>query len=113
MEDNDVVQVYVVPQPHQAYFLRNMLADAGIEARVLGENLNMVDPPANLQAGALWVRRHDAEAARRILTDWEQSRSKAISESETTITWKCAACGEFIQDDFEICWNCETPRPDS
>jgi hypothetical protein len=111
MEDNDVVQVYVAPQPHQAHFLRNILADAGIEARVLGENLNLVDPPANLQSGALWVRQSDAEAARRILADWERSRSGSRPEQESNADWICATCGESVGDDFDVCWNCETQRP--
>jgi len=39
MGDNDVVQVYVAQQPQQAHFLCNLLADSGIEARVVGEPL--------------------------------------------------------------------------
>lgn len=111
MEGTDVVEVYVTARPYQAHFLRNMLADTGIEARVLGEYLNMVDPPANLQSGAIWVRRQDAEMARQILTEWEQAQAQPHSEKESAASWRCSSCGETVEDNFDLCWNCETPRP--
>lgn len=24
--------------------------------------------------------------------------------------WKCIACGEQIEDDFDVCWNCQTSK---
>ena len=27
--------------------------------------------------------------------------------------WKCTKCGEYVEDHFEICWNCETKRDNS
>lgn len=24
--------------------------------------------------------------------------------------WKCGNCGEDVEDDFEVCWNCQTER---
>jgi hypothetical protein len=110
MNDNDVVQVYVTPQSHQAHFLCNILADAGIEARAIGANLNSVDPPANLQSGAVWVRGHDAERARTILTEWEQARDRPHPANESAATWICPTCGETVDDSFELCWNCESVR---
>jgi hypothetical protein len=29
---------------------------------------------------------------------------------EGTIMWKCGACGETVEDSFEVCWNCCRPR---
>jgi membrane protease YdiL (CAAX protease family) len=26
--------------------------------------------------------------------------------------WRCASCGEKVDAHFEICWNCQSPRPD-
>jgi|GEM_PF-2177916 len=25
--------------------------------------------------------------------------------------WKCPKCGETVEMDFEVCWNCQNPRP--
>lgn len=111
MEENDVVQVYLTPQPHQAHFLCNILADAGIEARAIGANLNSVDPPANLQSGAVWVRGRDAELARRILTQWEQDQARPHLAEADTATWTCPNCGEAVEDNFDLCWNCQNSRP--
>jgi hypothetical protein len=27
--------------------------------------------------------------------------------------WKCPACTELVDEDFEVCWNCEQPKPES
>ena len=110
MHDDDIVQIYMAAQPLQAHFLSNLLADAGIEARVVGEPLNSVDPPVNLQSGALWVRRQDAETARQLLVDWEQSRAHPVSGVAADTSWKCSACGEMVDGDFELCWNCQHVR---
>lgn len=29
------------------------------------------------------------------------------------VSWKCAACGEQSEPDFEVCWNCGTGRDGS
>ena len=36
MHKDDIVEVYIAADAPQAYFLRNMLVDAGITAEVLG-----------------------------------------------------------------------------
>jgi len=25
--------------------------------------------------------------------------------------WKCPGCEQSVDDDFDICWKCQTPRP--
>ena len=30
--------------------------------------------------------------------------------AETDDLWECASCQETVTVDFEICWNCQTPR---
>ena len=27
--------------------------------------------------------------------------------------WKCAKCGELVDEEFEICWNCQQAKPES
>lgn len=27
--------------------------------------------------------------------------------------WKCSACAELVDDDFEVCWKCQQPKPPS
>jgi len=26
--------------------------------------------------------------------------------------WKCPECGETVEIDFDVCWNCQKPKPD-
>ncbi len=110
MHDDDIVQVYQANQPILAQFLCNLLADEGIEARALGGPLNSVDPPVNIQSGEVWVRRRDASAAQQLLTTWEKARAHPPTDEPIVPEWICPVCGESVEADFEVCWNCETPR---
>ncbi|MGE5192005.1 MAG: hypothetical protein ACM3U2_05840 [Deltaproteobacteria bacterium] len=110
MHDDKIAQIYAARQLQDAQFLGNMLADAGIEARIVGEPLNMVGPPANLQSAALWVRREDAERAARVIGEWEKSQARTRSVPGRNATWTCSACGELVEEDFDLCWNCQEPR---
>jgi len=111
MHDEQIVEVYQSADSVEAHMLRNMLADARVESRLLGEPLNMVGPPASLQSAVLWVRRQDANIARQLLADSKRIRSQSHSETQSAATWKCTSCGEMIEDGFDLCWNCQTPRP--
>jgi predicted amidophosphoribosyltransferase len=32
---------------------------------------------------------------------------------EEDLMWKCPSCGERVEDDFEMCWNCQTEKDSS
>ena len=106
---DQVVDVYVAANGPQAHFLRGLLADAGIDARVVGDALqaagyNTVTPPH------LWVRADQVEAAREVLTDWEAQSHQPPHEDRAPPTWDCPTCGAEVDADFDLCWQCQTPR---
>jgi len=95
-----------------AHLAKAVLEDAGISAQVVGEML---------QAGAgelamgpsssprVWVSEEDQARARTIIAEWEkQSRADPTGSHPS---WKCAQCGESVEGNFDICWNCQGPRP--
>ncbi|MCM8537169.1 MAG: DUF2007 domain-containing protein [Lentisphaeraceae bacterium] len=43
----------------------------------------------------------------RAVAVYEKFRAEPSGE-----TWKCVSCEELIEDQFDICWNCETVRSD-
>lgn len=106
---DEVVDVYTAANGPQAHFLKGLLADAGIEARVVGDALqaagyNTVTPPH------LWVRANRAEAAREVLQAWEFHSHEPHPENRPPPTWICPTCEAEVDDDFDLCWQCQTPR---
>lgn len=110
MHDDEIVEVYSAQDLGQAHFLRDMLADQGIEARVVAET-GLGLPPLGESAPCVWVHRADEARARELLADWEKSHARLRPGEDPRPAWKCPACGELVEQDFDVCWNCQTPRP--
>ncbi|MBI3865491.1 MAG: DUF2007 domain-containing protein [Planctomycetia bacterium] len=112
MHDSEIVNVYCARNLIEAEFLKNILADAGIESRVIGDAAVILAGMLQNDEGVpcLWVRRSDESRARGILTDFEQRRNGPHSDNDPPATWKCSACGELVDDEFDLCWNCQNPR---
>jgi rubrerythrin len=112
MHDDDIVDVYAAADLGQAHFLQEMLANAEIEARVVGDSIStgLGYPPVDKFAPRLWVRRADEARARELLAEFEKIHARPHPDDEPRAAWKCSACGELVEDDFELCWNCQNPR---
>ena len=111
MHDAEIVEVYRAADAAQAHFLMNLLGDSGIEARVVGETLTALGyPPGTPSAVQLWVHQGDQNRAREILAEWEAMHLRPRPDNDPRRAWKCAVCGELVDEDFELCWNCQNPR---
>ncbi|MBS0260484.1 MAG: DUF2007 domain-containing protein [Planctomycetes bacterium] len=108
----ETINVYLAKNLLEAEFLHNLLADAGIEAFVIGGATALLAEviPLAARAPCLWVRQADAEQARAILADYERRQKAAHPDTDPAATWKCAACGELVDEEFDLCWNCQNPR---
>ena len=109
MSEPQVVDVYTAANGPQAHFLKGLLADAGIDARVVGDALLAagyieVTPPH------LWVRADQAEAARGMLRTWDSRSHEPPPDDRSPPIWICPTCGAEVDADFELCWQCQTPR---
>lgn len=112
MNETDIVEVYCAPNTVEAYALKNVLEDAGIRTRVVGDMLQAAtgDLPLGFDSQPrLWVARSDETRAKQLLDECEQSHQIA-QDGVAAATWRCAHCGEEVESDFEVCWNCEQPR---
>jgi len=110
-EEEDIVEVYSAADITEAYFLRDVLGDAGISARVVGDSLTGMLPPGEETAPRLWVFRADEARSREIVKEYERvHRQPHLDDDRPAETWKCPTCGELVEADFELCWNCQTPR---
>lgn len=104
----------------QAEQLQGLLHQAGLESFLRDEVMGRIDAPA-LAAGAigavkLVVRREDRERAGEIVRDFGGERGAAAQEaaSPTVIPppppWLCIHCGEQVEEQFDVCWNCGAAR---
>jgi len=112
MHDNGIVNVYLARDLLEAEFLRNVLDVHGIETRIFGANSIQSGMLPNEEAApCLWVRRRDEEHARELLAEWEmvQARRQA-GDVPSESMWNCSNCGEMVEDIFDMCWKCQTPR---
>jgi Putative prokaryotic signal transducing protein len=106
MDDpQDLVSVYLGANVTEAHFVKNLLADAGIDARVSEEN----EPLAGLPVVPpdVLVRRQDQAQAEAVVAQYEEQQ---IARADTP-DWKCANCGEMVPGTFDECDNCGTDRP--
>jgi hypothetical protein len=112
-EDTPVrtVQVYSAMDAVEAEVVRSSLEAAGIHAEVVGATLRA--GAGELGFGALtaprvWVAELDRARARTVIEEYEgQTRAGRADLPD----WKCPRCGEQVPGNFEVCWNCEAPRP--
>lgn len=102
-------QVYLAADPINAEIAKDMLAGHGIEAHVRNQYLwgGMGDLPANVYP-SVWVDDPaDYAAARALIREFERG------PIERGRSWRCPTCGEVLGAQFDLCWNCQTARPES
>ena len=111
--------VYTGRDEMDAHFVKGLLEQEGIEAVVQGENLiNAVGtlPLSDKSLPSVWVADANEERAALIVKDYEQVdrvNAEATVEDTPRPTWKCANCGEAVEEQFTECWNCGHARPES
>lgn len=88
--------------------LKNLLEQAGIVCTIRNEQLSggLGEIPFLDCLPELWVDDREVERARRLIDDQQRIVPAA--------SWRCAECGETVEGQFAICWQCgaatsETP----
>jgi hypothetical protein len=107
-----MVVLHAAKNPAEAHLLRALLADAGIESLILNEMLQAAQgdfglaPEVAPQVALLDPRDHP-----RALAVLEEMLARSRPGAEEHALWSCAACGEENDSSFELCWQCQAPRP--
>jgi hypothetical protein len=85
----------------------NLLAAAGIPCQLHNRYLSgaIGEIPADQCAPELWLVDERDEALARKLIDAAR-RGPAVDAP----AWRCAHCGESLEAQFTVCWNCGTAR---
>jgi hypothetical protein len=102
MAHEEPVEIYIARDLPEAYFLRGLLEEAGIEARVVDDALNDILGDAPDVAGPhLMVHGPDGPRAREIVLEYEQ---RQIDRAERT------GRGEATEEE-SFCYECGAPVP--
>lgn len=109
MTVSEFQEVYSAANAQDAFIIKAALLDAGIEARVVGDNLqNAVgDLTAAAITPSVLVRPEQLEQARMTVADQMARRQLHSSPASE---WICPQCSESNDSSFEICWNCQHER---
>ena len=103
-------QVFVAQHPTEAHLVKGLLEANGIVAVVRGESLFGARGEAPVTPDTLpsvWVvDAGDASRARVVLADYGPRATTSQG-----MTWRCPACGEWIEPQFTECWHCGAARP--
>ncbi len=85
----------------------NVLETVGIRCELHNRYLNgaLGDIPADQCAPELWLMDERDEALARKLIDAASSGPPAGAAS-----WRCRQCGETLEAQFTVCWQCGTAR---
>ena len=106
-DPDELITIYKAGNSPEAYFIKNLLMDAGIEATVAEENdplsLPVVSPIEVL------IRQQDEARAQPIIDDFENEQIRRAERPD----WTCAKCGATVIGAFDECDVCGTPRPGS
>ena len=98
-------RIYQANNLPEAYLLRGLLAQAGIDVRIFNENAQgaMGEIPFTQAYPELWLadmgRRDEALA---IIAGYEHN---------STVSRDCPCCGEENPQTFELCWHCGKQLP--
>lgn len=87
----------------------NILATAGVPCELHNRYLSgaLGEIPAEQCAPELWlVDERDEKLARRLLADAAKEPPPGVPP------WRCRHCGETLEAQFTVCWQCGTPRDD-
>jgi hypothetical protein len=96
--------------PISAQMVVDLLRAEGIAAKVQGEHLFAVRGALPVSYPTVWVLdEDDYDRARELVLAYEQEAAQARYPAAEP--WTCPQCGERIEGQFGLCWQCGTERP--
>ncbi len=99
-------QVFSSSDPTEVGYYKSMLDEAGIASFIRNENANSIGLIGAAFFPILCVTEDaDYDEAIRIL------KTRMVPKTVEVADWTCPSCSEKNPGNFELCWNCATPRP--
>jgi hypothetical protein len=96
--------------PIAAQMVVDLLQAQGIAAKVQGEHIFAVRGALPVSYPTVWVLDEDNyDRARELVLAYEQDTAQV--QDLAAEPWSCPQCGERIEGQFGLCWQCGTERP--
>jgi hypothetical protein len=88
----------------EAQLLRDFLDRHLVDAVILGDYLAGAAGglPADISPSVWVLEDEDRERGRELLARFQADAALGGSGAD----WTCATCGESVEGDFDVCWNC-------
>ena len=108
MDSDEPVKVYDAWDSFQAHFLCQLLAGAGISARVSSDAVEVASGPIPFQKATcpIWVVASDAERARALLVEYDNRLNDDDKGKAARAKSFCYHCGDAIQPGQLQCPHC-------
>jgi len=98
----------------QADLVKHILEAHGIKAFLKDESLGTIAPwyaaPGGAGAVKVQVAESDVENALILIKEMSSQSLKEQTKHSSGKPWRCPACGEEIEGQFNRCWKCQTSR---
>lgn len=96
-------RIYSEPNPIFIHQIKDLLEEKGIHSIIKNEHLSGGVgelPPTEIWPELWVVNKEDKRPAERLVEGFLESIKAKPGH------WKCSDCGEEIEGQFNICWNC-------
>lgn len=104
-------QVFTDPSVMPCDLLKRILEDQGVKVLLKNapSSAGAGDPLASLSASSfawpeVWVADADYDVAAEVVAGMQ------LNQESSGAPWTCAHCGETVDAELNVCWNCETPQ---
>jgi hypothetical protein len=100
-----VHSVYLAADPIEASIVCDYLREHGIDAHCLDQHAwgGRGELPVNAFPRVAVSRESEVARAKALIKEYEKPN--------TTPAWRCPACGERVEGQFAVCWNCGAQAP--
>jgi hypothetical protein len=107
-----VKKVYMAENPIEANMVVDLLQAEGIAAVVQGEHIFAVRGALPISYPTVWVLDEgDYDRARELALEYDRSQYATEGKEPRPEPWVCPQCGERIEGQFGLCWQCGAERP--
>ena len=101
---DELFAIYEAANVTEAHFVKNLLIDEGIEAKVTEEDVPL---PLPITPTHVLIFRRDEERARAIIDEYDEEQEARADRPD----WKCEKCGATVVGAFDECDACGADRP--
>jgi hypothetical protein len=104
-DPDELISIYRAAEVPEAYLVKNLLGDAGIEAQVTEPNEPLAGLP--IVPADVLVRRRDLAQAEAFVREYDETKMERAERPD----WKCPACNATVTGAFDECDVCGALRP--